>query len=115
MHRFMNNPCTLGVSEYANRLLKMNQQLTSYPDATDCSKFQPDELIEIIEFALPEVWWKHMTLQCLIPSENNMKEVVDFCRDLEEIESSGKARMVETPASSKILLFEKDITKNRTP
>ena len=43
MRRFMNKLCTLGVSEFANRLLKMNWQLTSYPDATDRSNLAPND------------------------------------------------------------------------
>ena len=51
MRCFMNKPRTLGVSKFANRLLKMNQQLASYPDGSDSSKLAPDEFVEILEFA----------------------------------------------------------------
>ena len=75
----------------------MNQQLSSYPNAMDSSKLGPAELKEILEFTLPEVWWKHMMLQRFIRSEKSLKQDVDFSPDLQEIESSSKVRF-EPPA-----------------
>ena len=68
MRCYMGMTYTYGVSEFANPLLEMNKQLNRYPDATESPKISSEKLVKILEFALAEVWHKHMTFQRFISS-----------------------------------------------
>ena len=87
--------------KFANHLEEINNQLASYPDAMDSSKLSSEKVVEILKFALPKVWRMHMTLKRFIPREKVRKDLVGFCRELQDLEAFGKAKGLKPKASNK--------------
>ena len=84
----------------------MNKQLASYLDVTDSYKLISDELVEILEFTFPEVWYKYINLNQFIPSEKTLKKVINFFQELEDLKVLGKANGLKPNASSKKTTFK---------
>ena len=66
MRRSLRKPRDMSIREYVNRVLELNDQLASYPgtgDITDGTKLPEDEILDLLEFGIPNTWQKAMLLQ----------------------------------------------------
>ena len=56
MRRSLRKPRNMSVRVYVNRVLEMNDQLSSYPgtgDNIDGTKLPEDEILDLLEFDIP--------------------------------------------------------------
>ena len=87
LRRYVRKPEGMRTSTFYARLVEMNEQLKSFPDAGETDKLGSDELKEILEFALPKTWRVHMTLSRFMCDEKTAKDILDFCKDIEGLEA----------------------------
>ena len=74
-------------SAFYARLVELNNFLTYFPTATHDSKLSEEELIEILEFALPNTWRMHMTLGSFVCSEKTSREILNHCKEIKGLEA----------------------------
>ena len=65
------------------RVCEINNLLARFPGADENSKLPEDELLDILEFGMPNSWQRAMTLQDFDPVEHTVSEFVSFCERLE--------------------------------
>ena len=98
MRRYVKKPLEMRTSSFYARLVEMNEQLENFPGGNAESKLSEDELKEILEFALPKTWRMHMTLSRFICTESTVKEILDFCKEIEGLEAEhGSLSVVGVP------------------
>ena len=87
MRRRMPKPFGMPVAQYWARLVELNQYLPFFPGGDENSKLADDDLKEVLEFGIPETWRMYMTITRFIPANETPVKIVNFCRELEGIES----------------------------
>ena len=90
MRRSLRKPRNMSIRVYVNRVLEMNDQLVSYPgtgDNIDGTKLPEDEILDLLEFGIPNTWQKAMLLQDFDPQVHTVNDFVQFCERLETMES----------------------------
>ena len=71
-------------STFYARLVEMNEQLESFPNADKDDKLDLDKLKEILEFALPKTWQVHMTLSQFVCDEKPPRKFWTSARTLRD-------------------------------
>ena len=56
MHRGMRKPGDMKIRKFISTIVKINNALPFFPDATEADKFSEEEIIEIAEWGLPIKW-----------------------------------------------------------
>lgn len=87
LRRYVRKPEGMKTSTFYVRLVEMNEQLKTFPGGDEDSNLGGDKIKEILEFVLPKTWRVHMTLSQFKCNEKTPKEILDFCREIEGIES----------------------------
>ena len=93
MRRSLRKPRNMSIRVYVNRVLELNDQLVSYPgtgDNIDGTKLPEDEILDLLEFGIPNTWQKAMLLQDFDPQVHTVNDFVQFCERLETMESEEK-------------------------
>ena len=62
MRRYVRKPKDMRTLAFYARLVELNEFLVDFPTGSDKSRLSEEEMIEILEFALPNTWRMHMTL-----------------------------------------------------
>ena len=65
MRLSLHKPRNMSIRVYVNRVLEMNDQLVRYPstsDNTDGTKLPEDEILDLLEFGIPNTWQKAIDL-----------------------------------------------------
>ena len=75
------------IREFNSRLLELNAYLSEFPPYGTNQTLVDDDLMEVLEFAIPNTWQSTMVVQGFTPSEHSTSELVDFCERLEFIEN----------------------------
>ena len=74
-------------SAFYARIVKLNNFLSLFLSATQDSKLSEEELIEILEFALPNTWQMHMTPAHFVCSQKSPREILNHCKEIEALEA----------------------------
>ena len=83
----------MSIRMYVNHALELNDQLVSYPgtgDNTDGTKLPEDEILDLLEFGIPNTWQKAMLLQDFDPQVHTVNDFVQFYERLETMEKEDK-------------------------
>ena len=84
MRRYLRKPREMRTREFNTRLQELNLYLSKFPPfGGDAQKLDKDDLVEILEFAVPARWQKDMLYQGFNASEHTATKVVKFCECLE--------------------------------
>ena len=84
MRHILCKPKEVSTRVYCARFAELNKYLESFPPykgSTQC--LPPDEVLEHLEFAIPNSWQNQMVLQGFNTLEHTPEEFVDFCERLE--------------------------------
>ena len=79
------------IRDYVNRVLELNDQLENFPGINDNdngTKLPEDEVLDLLEFGLPETWQHVMLLQKFDPQVHTINDFVQFCERLEILENA---------------------------
>ena len=87
MRRYLRKPNKMTTSVFYARLVELNEHLTCFPNATEKSKLSQEELVKILELALPNTWCMHMTLAQFVCSEKSPTDILNLCKEIEGIKA----------------------------
>lgn len=71
MKRRMRKPSTMSMRQFVASVSQMNSKLIRFPGATNADIFQPQDLLVVLEFALPDTWRAKFDLAGYIPTDHD--------------------------------------------
>ena len=92
MRRALFKPRHLKTREFVARVRELNEYLKMFPLFGNGQELPEDEILEIIEFSLPQDWQRTMLVQGFDSATASVRDLVDLCERLEcaeEIYSGG--------------------------
>ena len=101
MQQFVRKPPTMTTRDYVARISKMNSYLPLFLPVTagTAPEKLPDiKIIDLLEFGVPNLWQKAMILQDFDPLQKMVREVIQFCERLEQVEHTKESVLVKNPA-----------------
>ena len=66
-----------------SKILKMNRSLPLFPGAKPEDRFSSKEILEILEFTLPQKWRSKFDLDNYVPTNHDRKRLLQECEALE--------------------------------
>lgn len=88
MRRNLRKPRDMTTREFSARLSELNQYLKQFPPFEDNQELDEDEIIDIVEHAIPRSWQDNIVLQGYDPEDSSLADLVDFCERHEFIEAN---------------------------
>jgi hypothetical protein len=79
MRRYMRKPRNMTTREFAARVNELNEYLKQFPPYDDDQELAEEEILDILEFAVPNTWQKNMVLQGFDPLMHTSSDFVAFC------------------------------------
>jgi hypothetical protein len=79
VRRYMRKPREVAMRELAARVAEMNEYLSQFPPFDIDQRLTNEEIVDILEFAVPNSWQKRMVLQGFDPLIHTVSEFVSFC------------------------------------
>ena len=79
MRRALRKPRNMLIRIYVNRVLELNDQLESFPGTgndVNGTKLPEDEVLDLLEFGIPDSWQKAMVLQDFDPQVHAVNDFV---------------------------------------
>ena len=113
MRRSLRKPRNMSIRAYVNRVLELNDQLESFPGVNENdngTKLPEDEVLDLLEFGLPETWQHAMLLQDFDPQVHTINDFIQFCERLETLEKEEKRKRDSNP-KKKSSRLNKESTK----
>jgi len=86
MRRFLRKPREWKIRAFVNRLAEVNELLTLLPPFGNDQKLADDEIMDILEFAVPATWQKLMILHGFDPWTATRNDFIAFCERIESTE-----------------------------
>ena len=89
MRRYLRKPEAMKTREWVARIVEINNYLPSFPKQgeTTPTKLPDDELLDLMEFGVPNSWQRTMILQNFDPVTSTISGFVEFCERLERVEA----------------------------
>jgi hypothetical protein len=87
MRRAVRKPNEMTVRKLVAIITKMNKSLARFPGASDDDKFEADNLLEIIEWALPVRWRAKFDLDQYVPSLYDKARLIAEAKAIERSEA----------------------------
>ena len=76
MKRRMRKPATMSVRQFVASVTQMNGKLIRFPGATESDSFDPPNLLELLEFSLPDAWRAKFDLAGYIPTDHDKTRLI---------------------------------------
>lgn len=95
MKRRMRKPASMSVRQFVASVTQMNGKLVRFPGATDGDPFEPPELLELLEFALPDAWRAKFDLKGYIPTDHDKTRLVLEGEQIERAAALSKAAAIK--------------------
>lgn len=108
MRRHLKKPSSMKYRLLQAKVLKMNKSLPLFPGGSDESKFSPREILEILEFSLPQTWRAKFDLNGYVPTNHDRKRL------LQEVEALERNQPEEPSQKSKRKDKKGKETKNKS-
>ena len=87
MRRFIRKPKEVKIKDYVARMQQINEYLVQFPPGNEDQKLPDDELLDILEFAIPNSWTKEFTKIGFDAADHSIKDFIKHCERLELTES----------------------------
>jgi hypothetical protein len=101
MRRWMRKPKTMQIRDFVTRVVELNDYLPKFPPFGADQKLQDDELMDILEYAVPLTWQRTMFLHNFDPVSHTPTEFVSFCERLEYAEPQEMKSQTDLKGSHK--------------
>ena len=95
MKRRMRKPATMSVRQFVASVTQMNGKLIRFPGATDGDLFEPSQLLELLEFSLPDAWRAKFDLAGYIPTDHDKTRLVLEGEQIERAAALSKAAAIK--------------------
>jgi hypothetical protein len=79
----MKKPKELSFRKTAAAVGRLNNSLPLFPSATAADKFSDDEIVELLEWSIPQAWRTKFDLDGYIPTEHTKARLITECEILE--------------------------------
>ena len=87
---------------------RLNNSLPLFPDGSESDKFTPEEILEILEWAIPDAWRTKFDLDGYIPTEFGKDRFITECEAIKRNEPNKYAKLsAKEPLSGKIPAHQK--------
>ena len=83
------------------QVMKMNRSLVLFPGANEESKFSSNEMLEILEFALPKSWRAKFDLKSYVPTQHTKSRLLIECEAIERSEAMESTKLHKTNPKEK--------------
>ena len=88
MRRFFRKSRDQSTRDYVARLIQVNDYLPHFPEADATAKLTDEQLMEVLEFGVPNSWQNVMQMQGFIPADQTPTTFVEFCERIERAEAN---------------------------
>ena len=112
--RGLYKPKDCPVRDFVCRVNEILEYLSKFPPFANNQGLPEDEVIELIEFALPREWQRQMLVQGFDPASKSIQDLVDFCERLEIAEEIYSEVGISRPGENHTLT-KKAKTGDRNP
>ena len=86
MRRRMRKPKELSIRKTVAAVGRLNNSLPLFPNGKESDKFTPGEILEILEWSIPEVWRTKFDLAGYVPTEFTKEKFMTECEAVERNE-----------------------------
>ena len=83
MRRRMRKPKELSIRKTVAAVGRLNNSLPLFPNGTESDKFTAGEILEILEWSIPELWRTKFDLDGYVPTEFNKERFMTECEAIE--------------------------------
>ena len=108
MRRGMKKPKELSFRKTAAAVGRLNNSLPLFPGGTDADKFSDEELVELLEWSIPQAWRTKFDLDGYIPTSFTKARLVTEC---EILERNDPQKPTKVPPKLKEKPFKKGASK----
>jgi hypothetical protein len=98
MRRRMKKPKELSIRKYVAAVGRLNNSLPVFPNGKESDKFTPQEILEILEWPIPESWRTSFDLNGYVPTDFTKERFMTECEAIERNEP--KIHIFKTPNST---------------
>ena len=76
----------LSLSKTVAAVGRLNNSLPLFPNGTDSDKFTPEDIMEILEWSIPEAWRTKFDFDGYVPTEFGKERFITECEAIEHNE-----------------------------
>ena len=101
MRRYSKMPAKTTTKEFVARIQEMNEYLVLFPSANGVlsTPLIHEDLMDVLEYSLPDRWRQEMTRQNFQPTEESIKSFVEYCTRLESYDKFNRVDHKTTKSS----------------
>ena len=90
MQRYMKKPFEMKVRKLSSAVTRINNCLPLFPGGTAASKFSEDEILGLLEWAVPQTWRSKFDLDGYVPSMDTKVKFITECEAMERHQEAKK-------------------------
>jgi hypothetical protein len=83
MSKYARKPYKMGAKQFVILMSRINNYIPFFPNATVLLKYSEEELLGILEFAVPPHWRKAFDLRDYLPTSDNKARFIEECECVE--------------------------------
>jgi hypothetical protein len=87
MSKYARKPYKMGAKQFVILMCRINNYIPFFPNATVLSKYSKEELLNILEFAVPPHWRKAFYLRDYLPTSDNKARFIKECKRVKQNEA----------------------------
>jgi hypothetical protein len=98
MRRAMKKPKELSFRKTAAAVGRLNNSLPLFPNGSDADKFSDAEVVELLEWSIPQTWRTKFDLDGYVPTEGTKAQLITACEILERNDPQKQAKgLIDRP------------------
>ncbi len=83
MQRGMKKPYNLSTRKTAAAITRINNALPLFPEGSEESKFSTKQIVELLEWCLPQAWRTKFDLDGYVPTHDSKARLIEACEAIE--------------------------------
>jgi hypothetical protein len=107
MRRRMRKPKELSIRKTVAAVGRLNNSLPVFPNGKESDKFTPGEILEILEWSIPESWRAKFDLDGYVPTEFTKERFMTECEAVERNEPKHSPKNTNSTLSGKTVTHKK--------
>ncbi len=101
MRRAMRKPKELSFRKTAAAVGRLNNSLPLFPNGSDTDKFSDPEVVELLEWSIPQTWRTKFDLDGYVPTEGTKAQLITACEILERNDPQKQAKGLDNRPKEK--------------
>ena len=107
MRRRMKKPKELSIRKYVAAVGRLNNSLPVFPNGKESDKITPGEILEILEWSIPESWRTKFDLDGYVPTDFTKERFMTECEAIERNEPKIHIKTPNSTLSGKTVTHKK--------